>query len=155
MWGTPRLDARQHRLGHAWRRDNIVWGTLNVGDNIVWGTAAAAPTRNIVWGTTCGNDDCDNIVWGTTRAIGDNIVWGTALRTTTSSGARAGIENIVWGTSATRTSDVVLLGRRWVDDPTPTVRQRCQPVRRTSLPADRRSDRHSRSVTHEPGLGGL
>src|SRR4029453_443206 len=53
---------------------------------------------NIVWGTLCAGNDCENVVWGSTLRDLDNIVWGTALD--------AG--NIVWGTC--RDSDNIVWG---------------------------------------------
>ncbi|MCU1383953.1 MAG: aprX 2 [Acidobacteria bacterium] len=78
--------------------DNIVWGTScgsdECGGNIVWG---ASDGDNIVWGTADG----DNIVWGT-AADGDNIVWGTADGDNIVWGTVCGgadCDNIVWGTA--------------------------------------------------------
>ena len=86
---TPTANA--FRVGTTWgvRKldddSNIVWGTSCGSDdceNIVWGTD---DDSNIVWGT----DDDGNIVWGTDDD--DNIVWGTDC-------GGDDCENIVWGT---------------------------------------------------------
>ena len=78
--------------------DDIVWGTScgadECGGNIVWGTSDG---DNIVWGTADG----DNIVWGT-AADGDNLVWGTADGDNIVWGTDCGgadCDNIVWGTA--------------------------------------------------------
>ena len=96
IWGNHEMSggimlpkANAWKLGVLWCApktagddgDNIVWGTScgtdECGDDIVWGTADDGD--NIVWGT----DDGDNIVWGTDD--GDNIVWGTSTK-----------DNVVW-----------------------------------------------------------
>src|SRR5207302_991506 len=55
---------------------HIVWGNhmLSGGlplpganayhSGVVWGAAQSDTGDNIVWGSGCGNSDCDNIVWG-------------------------------------------------------------------------------------------
>jgi Subtilase family len=95
---------------------HVIWGNQLVsggalaasawGTGVTWGAAGAiaAPNgdgadegdpstalgaTNIVWGTECGGQDCDNIVWGTTTD-GDTIVWGTSGEDE---------DNIVWGTA--------------------------------------------------------
>ena len=84
-----------------WSRE-IIWGNHRIGrgylnpvanawaTNVVWGTAKTGGVtgQNIVWGTQCGDDTCDNIIWGTADVDGENVVWGTFDD-----------ENIVWGTS--------------------------------------------------------
>src|SRR5581483_1034089 len=107
IWGNHRLSggfikpaANAFQVGTNWgavktsEDENIVWGTAcgdDTCDNIVWGTDDG--DENIVWGTACGDDTCDNIVWGTDDGD-ENIVWGTA----------DGDENIVWGTSCDSSS---------------------------------------------------
>ena len=79
---------------------HIIWGNFEMSGGLMlpkanawsvgveWGALATADGDNIVWGTSCGSDDCGgNIVWGT-ASDGDNIVWGTADG-----------DNIVWGTA--------------------------------------------------------
>jgi subtilisin family serine protease len=73
-----------------------------------WGVAQTDDGENIVWGTSCGSDDCgENIVWGTSDenivwGTGDeaNIVWGTEQDASGNIGWATdfGDENIVWGT---------------------------------------------------------
>ena len=106
IWGNHRLKGGYLKpTGNAWglqviwgsartmgdEGENIIWGT-HCGDvdceNIVWGTDS--DLLNIVWGTDV--DDALNIVWGTTAADDENIVWGTDC-------AGADCENIMWGTS--------------------------------------------------------
>ena len=110
IWGNFELSgglmlpkANAWRIGVDWGvaktgdGDNIVWGTScgsdECGTNIVWGSDG----DNIGWGTADGDNivwgtaDGDNIVWGTTD--GDNIVWGTDC-------GGADCDNIVWGTEA-------------------------------------------------------
>jgi hypothetical protein len=74
-----------------------VWGTANGDDNIVWGTDCGGDDcDNVVWGTADGDD---NIVWGTANGD-DNIVWGTAKGDDTNVwGTANGDDNIVWGTA--------------------------------------------------------
>ena len=98
IWGNHLLSggimmpkANAWKIGVEWGvaktddGENIVWGTScgsdDCGENIVWGTSG---DENIVWGT----EDEGNIVWGTDEDASGNIVWGTD----------AGDENIVWGT---------------------------------------------------------
>jgi len=91
LWGNKKLKHGVIKpAGSAWAR-NVIWGasTDGEGDNIVWGTACHNNAcDNITWGTS--DMDNDNIVWGTYDGEGDNIVWGT----------RSGEDdNIVWGTA--------------------------------------------------------
>jgi subtilisin family serine protease len=98
IWGNHLLSggimlptANAWQVGVEWgvaktdEGENIVWGTScgadDCGENIVWGTS---DDENIVWGT----EDDANIVWGTEVDDSGNIVWGTDF----------GDENIVWGT---------------------------------------------------------
>jgi hypothetical protein len=119
LWGNHRLAKGVIKpAGSAWalntvwgaaadgEGDNIVWGTTctsDLCDNIVWGTVADLDRDNIVWGTV--DREGDNIVWGTADRDGDNIVWGTADRDGDNIvwGTACGgsdCDNIVWGTSA-------------------------------------------------------
>jgi serine protease AprX len=63
----------------------------------VWGADRAPDGFNIVWGTRCESEDCDNIVWGTMEAGGD-VLWG--IRTEDG-------DNIVWGTSQDELFNIV------------------------------------------------
>jgi hypothetical protein len=87
IWGNHMLSGGYlSPLANAWA-NNVVWGTARVlGDT----------GDNIVWGTDCGNGDCDNIVWGTADDNGDNIVWGTVARLLKGLSLD---DNIVWGTA--------------------------------------------------------
>jgi subtilisin family serine protease len=90
----------QMPVQRIWSR-HIIWGNhqlsggyLNPTANawtpsVIWGSAktSGATGQNVVWGTDCGDDSCDNVVWGTSDASGANVVWGTAAD-----------ENVVWGT---------------------------------------------------------
>ena len=103
--GSLKPSANAFAVGTTWGAsktaadDNIVWGTAcpdDNCDNIVWGTA---DDDNIVWGTSA---DDDNIVWGT-AADDDNIVWGTDCGGADCDNVIWGMvddDNIVWGTSA-------------------------------------------------------
>ncbi len=95
-------------LQTIWSR-HVIWGNHEISGgylnplanawatNVVWGTARTAGLtgQNIVWGTACADDTCDNIVWGTADATGQNVVWGTNLVWGTS----GDLENVVWGTA--------------------------------------------------------
>jgi len=90
----------QMPVQRIWSR-HIIWGShqlsggyLNPQANawtpsVIWGSAKTngATGQNVVWGTDCGDDSCDNVVWGTSDASGANVVWGSAAD-----------ENVVWGT---------------------------------------------------------
>jgi serine protease AprX len=62
---------------------------------VVWGAAQSTKGDNIVWGSGCASDACDNIVWG--NAGLDNIVWGSLSRENIVWGSGAGKDNVVWG----------------------------------------------------------
>jgi serine protease AprX len=120
IWGNHRLkggvikpNARAWALDIVWgtaadEDENIVWGTLcpdNDCENVVW---SAADAEDIVWGTLDANDE--NIVWGT-AADDENIVWGTLTFQNIVWGTNCGdnndnCENIVWGT-AVNLEDIV------------------------------------------------
>ena len=119
IWGNHRLGGGELRAdASAWRVDvmwgsgvtpegtPVVWGTrcgeVNC-DSSVWGSVSNGEGDNIVWGTACGGADCGNIVWGSGcdgEAECDTIVWGT-----TTEG-----DNIVWGTNALDDSDDIVWG---------------------------------------------
>ena len=103
IWGNHELsDGLMLPSANAWK-PGVLWGSPKVtddGDNIVWGTSCGSDDcgGNIVWGTSDGDNivwgtagDGDNIVWGT-AGDGDNIVWGTDC-------GGADCDNIVWGTA--------------------------------------------------------
>jgi serine protease AprX len=105
LWGNHKLtngvitpSSNAYGLG-------VLWGVAatNDGENIVWGTTCVDDENtpeddceNVVWGTTCVDnentpeDDCENIVWGT--GDDENIVWGTDC-------GGDDCENVVWGTT--------------------------------------------------------
>jgi hypothetical protein len=64
---------------------------------VVWGAATTPSGANIVWGSQCASDACDNIVWGSGGTADDNIVWGSS----------AVDDNIVWGSSAADDDNIV------------------------------------------------
>jgi len=86
---------------------HIVWGNhlLSGGvplpdanafeSGVVWGAAQSTKGDNIVWGSGCASDACDNIVWGNFSL--DNIVWGSLSRENIVWGSGAGKDNVVWG----------------------------------------------------------
>jgi serine protease AprX len=121
MWGNRLL--RGGRLSanvNAWATD-VVWGAAVTpgGESVEWGIlctwsgcdtivgpwrADTASGVNVVWGPTCGGEDCSTTwsgetIWGTTDE-GDTVVWGTAdegdtvVWGTTDEG-----DTVVWGTS--------------------------------------------------------
>jgi serine protease AprX len=105
IWGNHRISGGQLvAAASAWRTD-VMWGSARTpeGKPIAWGTQCEGPsdtgcdpasplgTGNIVWGTSCGDAECENIVWGTGTEA-DNIVWGTEC-------GGADCDNIVWGTA--------------------------------------------------------
>lgn len=110
IWGTQRLVAgRVTHTANAWST-NVVWGTSTTpegaamewgqiegpsGPPIVW-RADSTSADNVVWGTTCGGQDCQgqpwsagdqSVVWGT-GIEGDTVVWGTSDN-----------ETVVWGST--------------------------------------------------------
>ena len=98
-------------MGNKWSR-KIIWGNHRISHGVikpngtawkpglVWGAAADNEGANIVWGTLCDTDECDNIVWGTSDEE-DNFVWGTASDEA---------DNIVWGTYAEDEDDNIVWG---------------------------------------------
>jgi subtilisin family serine protease len=82
----------------------------------VWDTAD--PSRNVVWGNTCGGTDCsgtwtlaintsETVVWGTDGG-GDTVVWGTGDGDTVVWGTGDGGDTVVWGTACADASCQVL-----------------------------------------------
>ena len=104
IWGHYQAAGGRLSAGaSAWFLD-VTWGdtTIAGGPLVAWGiTDDASPWQmedglfpNVVWGLTCGGDDChkpwkartvfdagegesDTVVWGTTEQEGDTVVWGT------------------------------------------------------------------------------
>jgi hypothetical protein len=85
--------------------DTVVWGTSVSGRVTVWGSVGDSGDRvvwgtNVVWGTSCGGDDCRGVSWGTSCSDDENegepgectnVVWGTSEREDDE-------ETVVWGT---------------------------------------------------------
>jgi serine protease AprX len=88
-WGRQIIWGNQLITGGVLMPNANAWAL-----NIVWGTRCSSEDcDNIVWGTRCSSEDCDNIVWGTMFSEDlDNIVWGTSLL------HNEDLDNIVWGT---------------------------------------------------------
>jgi len=110
IWGTARLgDGVLTPAANAWST-TVVWGTATTpegaaiewgvindpsGNPIVWRSDTATDADNVVWGTTCGGQNCQGQVWSTddhtvvwgTETEGDTVVWGTTEGDT-----------VVWGT---------------------------------------------------------
>lgn len=106
IWGNHRIGGGLLKPdANAWRAD-VMWGAPStaLGEQIIWGTvcegnecddlsAPARPADRKVWGTSCSDGGCADTVWGTTVAGGVvNVVWGASC-------AGADCDNIVWGTS--------------------------------------------------------
>jgi len=103
----------------AWSK-TILWGNRKVKDGVikpsgtawalstVWGSISDADGDNIVWGTRCASQACDNLVWGTSDMDADNIVWGTSI------GDGDG-DNIVWGTQVDGAADNIVWGSASLD----------------------------------------
>ncbi len=120
IWGNRLVTGgRLTPAANAWRSD-VTWGsdTTPDGQEIEWGMSCATAGcgdgegvwrdgvyRNVVWGSRCGNNDCegpwsrglfgtgdddDTVVWGT-GDDDDTVVWGTSDDDDT----------VVWGTSCT------------------------------------------------------
>jgi serine protease AprX len=126
IWGNRQLQGGRLSLAaNAWSSD-VIWGseTTAGGEAVSWGVqcstawcdSASAPWRwdtapavNIVWGPTCGGDDCGTpwtggAIWGTTDE-GDTVVWGTADEgDTVVWGTAADEDTVVWGTSCSDVS---------------------------------------------------
>ena len=102
---SQKINWGSHRISHGVINPKASAWALNV----VWGTAKTVTGANVVWGTRCDNNNCnnqtwstfdeDNIVWGTASAEEDNIVWGTM--------SAADEDNIVWGTAADDEDNIV------------------------------------------------
>ena len=125
LWGNRVLQGgRLTQDANAWAND-VIWGSTAAagGESIEWGVQCATsdcssisgPWRsgsvqavNVVWGPTCGGDDCTGpwsgtVVWGTTDE-GDTVVWGTADEgDTVVWGTADEGDTVVWGTSCTDT----------------------------------------------------
>ena len=92
--GQPPRDRRMaYRWANAWSSD-VTWGssTTRDGQPIEFGLRCATPTcddgatawtidpgfRNVVWGSKCGNSNCDGpwMIDVFTATVGDTVVWG-------------------------------------------------------------------------------
>jgi serine protease AprX len=88
LYFASALPGQRYPSSSTWSR-RVIWGNQRIRRGAispsanawklgtVWGASSAQDGRNIVWGTQCETEDCDNIVWGTFED-GDNIVWGTS-----------------------------------------------------------------------------
>jgi serine protease AprX len=123
IWGNRLLQGgRLTPDANAWA-NGVMWGSAVAagGESIEWGqecatagcSSIAGPWRwgsaqgvNVVWGPTCGGEDCTGpwsgtTVWGTTDE-GDTVVWGTADEgDTVVWGTADEGDTVVWGTSCT------------------------------------------------------
>ncbi len=123
LWGNRVVrGGRLTQEANAWAND-VAWGAEAApgGASIEWGVQCAtadcstisgpwregsAPAVNVVWGPTCGGDDCTGpwsgtVVWGTSDE-GDTVVWGTADEgDTVVWGTADEGDTVVWGTSCT------------------------------------------------------
>jgi hypothetical protein len=126
IWGNRLVTGGWLSSGaNAWSA-NVTWGSATTPDGqpIEFGFSCGslacdeAPTawtidpgfRNVVWGSKCGNSNCDGpwiidvfittvgdtVVWGT--AEGDTVVWGTTEGDTVVWGTTEG-DTVVWGTT--------------------------------------------------------
>jgi serine protease AprX len=135
IWGNRLVTGGWLTPGaNAWS-SNVTWGSSTTPDGqaVEFGLSCASPTcdggatawtidpgfRNVVWGSKCGNGNCDGpwvidvftatvgdtVVWGTTE--GDTVVWGTSGGDTVVWGTSSGGDTVVWGTT---TGDTVVWG---------------------------------------------
>lgn len=126
IWGNRLVTGGWLSSGaNAWS-SNVTWGSATTPDGqpIEFGFSCSTPVcdegptawtidpgfRNVVWGSKCGNSDCDGpwiidvfittvgdtVVWGT--AEGDTVVWGTTEGDTVVWGTTEG-DTVVWGTT--------------------------------------------------------
>jgi len=100
---------------NAWSLD-VTWGSTTTRNDqpIEFGVRCDSPTcenattawtidpafRNVVWGSKCGNSDCDGpwIIDVFVTSVGDTVVWGTAEGDTVVWGTTEG-DTVVWGTT--------------------------------------------------------
>jgi hypothetical protein len=135
IWGNQVVQGgRLTPDANAWATE-VAWGSPAAagGESVEWGVKCAtadcsnlsgpwrwgsAQAVNVVWGPTCGGDDCTGAwsgqaVWGTTDE-GDTVVWGTAdegdtvVWGTTDEG-----DTVVWGTG--EEGDTVVWGTSCTD----------------------------------------
>ena len=150
IWGNRLVTGGWLTSGaNAWSSD-VTWGsnTTRDGQPIEFGLRCASSTcedgvtawtidpgfRNVVWGSTCGNSNCDGpwiigvfvttvgdtVVWGTTEGDtvvwgttdGDTVVWGTTEGDTVVWGTSSDGDTVVWGTSCTDASCVPVIWNR-------------------------------------------
>ena len=92
IWGNYQVLSQLIATAGAWST-SIAWGsTTDAGGNaIVWGPG---PFVNVVWGNTCGNENCTGTLWATSDD--DIVVWGNS---------DSGI--VVWGNTD---DDIVVWG---------------------------------------------
>ncbi len=116
IWGNRLVTGGWLTAGaNAWSSD-VVWGssTTRDGQPIEFGSSCSSLTcdegptawtvnpgfRNVVWGSKCGNSNCDGpwIIDVFTTTVGDTVVWGTAEGDTVVWGTTEG-DTVVWGTT--------------------------------------------------------
>jgi serine protease AprX len=134
IWGNRLVTGGSPTAGATAWSSSVTWGdaTTPDGQPIDFGVSCATPTcddgatpwtidagaRNVVWGSKCGNANCDGpweldvfsatvgdtVVWGTTE--GDTVVWGTSGGDTVVWGTSTDGDTVVWGTSTAETTVV-------------------------------------------------
>ena len=119
IWGNRQVKGgRLMPDANAWS-PTVTWGdvTTSTGSAVYWGAVCitsgceyavgrwsltTSKTRNVVWGTLCGGQNC-TIPWtvNTVRAAmldGDTVVWGTSEGDTVVWGTTDELDTVVWGT---------------------------------------------------------
>ncbi len=92
---------------NAWS-SSVTWGAkkTSLGQRVAWGATpsgswnTASASNNVVWGTSCGGNDCSG-PWYASAADdgGDTVVWGTSDDDTVVWGTESDDDTVVWGTS--------------------------------------------------------
>jgi serine protease AprX len=122
VWGRPTTPAGQAvawgqicSSGNCNGNGNwISWANTCPDDTCGTGTWSTGWSRNVVWGTRCGDANCqdawsaglfsssdggDTVVWGTSVDGGDTVVWGTGSVDTVVWGTTTDGDTVVWGTN--------------------------------------------------------
>ena len=88
------------------------------------GWQGGGPSRNVVWGETCGGDDCTTlwtptqaasalatnseiVVWGSAESEYPIVVWGSAESQMVVWGSAAEFEIVVWGSDCSACEPVL------------------------------------------------
>ncbi len=114
IWGNRLYQGGQlTATANAWT-SGVSWGAKRtpLGHRVAWGSAwsTAAPSTNIVWGTSCGGADCGGPWYASAaNADGDTVVWGTSDGDTVVWGTSSDGDTVVWGTSCGDPSCVPVL----------------------------------------------